>query len=53
MKYAMKWTEKLPQLRAHLNGLQVKLPERMFNNSGIVSAESWSVSEPFLPMIPY
>ena len=46
-------TEKLPQLRAHPNGLQVKLPERMFNNSGIVSAESWSVSEPFLPMIPY
>ena len=45
--------KKLPQLRAHPNGLRVKLPERMFNNSGIVSAESWSVSEPFLPMIPY
>ena len=26
----------MPQLRAHPNGLQGKLPERMFNNSGIV-----------------
>lgn len=53
MKYAMTMDGKLPQLRAHPNGLQGKLPERMFNNSGIGSAESWSVSEPFLPMIPY
>lgn len=54
MKYAMTMDGKnCHSYGRHPNGLQGKLPERMFNNSGIGSAESWSVSEPFLPMIPY
>ena len=53
MKYAMTMDGKIATVTGASKWITSEAAERMFNNSGIVSAESWSVSEPFLPMIPY